>query len=181
MTMTSQTRKRLDDLGDALHAATAAELVAAQARRPRAIAGVAVAARHRPRRTLALALVATAIALPGAALAANALIADGDVADSIPASTWALVGTHPRCTTIRANVEFDCVLASLPREGDVPAGAWKGTVEPTVDPSKHVNGGCRSLNADGTHWRCYLGEEAVRQHIVSAEFLGELSPGPARG
>jgi hypothetical protein len=179
MTMTSQTRKRLNDLGDALHAATTAELLAAQARHPRAIAGAPTTAPRR--RTLALALVATAIALPGAALAANALITDGDVADSIPASTWALVGTHPHCTTIRANLEFDCVLASLPREGDVPAGAWKGTVEPTVDPTKHVNGGCRSLNADGTHWRCYLGEEAVRQDTVGAELLGELSPGPARG
>jgi hypothetical protein len=180
MTMTSQARRRLDDLGDALHAATTAELVAEQTR-PRAIAGVPITAHRNRRRTLALALVATAIALPGAALAANALITNGDVADGIPASTWALVGTHPRCTTIRANVEFDCVLASLPREGDIPAGAWKGTVEPTVDLGKHVNGGCRSLNADGTHWRCYLGEEAVRQHTVGAEFLGELSSGPARG
>jgi hypothetical protein len=158
---------RLADLGDALHAAARADLAHTE--------------RRRRRRTLGGVLAATAIVLPGAALAANALITGDDVADSIPKGTLVLMGTDPRCTTVRANVEFDCVLSTVPKEGDVAAGAWNGTVEPTVDRSRHVNGGCRSLNAQGTHWRCYIGEEAVRQNIVGAGLLGQFAPTPGRG
>jgi hypothetical protein len=126
-------------------------------------------------------LAAAAIALPGGALAASALISDDDVARSIPSGTWALIGTHPRCTTVRTNVEFDCVLDRAPRQGDIAPGDWKDTVEPTVDRSQHVNGGCRSLDADGTHWRCYIGREAVRQRIIGSGFLGQPSSGPGVG
>lgn len=167
MTMTPQPHNSLGLLGDALHAAATADLARTE--------------RNRRRRTIAGVLAATAIVLPGAALAANALITGDDVADSIPKGTLVLMGTDPRCTTVRANVEFDCVLGTVPKEGDVSAGAWKGTVEPTVDRSRRVNGGCRSLDADGTHWRCYIGDEAVRQHIVSSEFLGRPAPLPGRG
>jgi hypothetical protein len=55
------------------------------------------------------------------------------------------------------------------------------TVEPTVDDSKLVNGGCRSLNAAGTHWRCYVGEEAVEQQIIGPALLGAPSSGPSVG
>jgi hypothetical protein len=82
---------------------------------------------------------------------------------------------------VRTDVEFDCTLARPPRTGDVEAGQWRGTVEPTVDRTKHVNGGCRSLSADGMHWRCYIGTEAVRQGIVGASFLGVYAPAPGRG
>lgn len=167
MTTTPDVRDRLDELGDALRAA--------------ALADVARAARRRRRRTVAGVLAATAIVLPGAALATSALIGGGEVARSIPSGTWALMGTDPRCTTVRANVEFDCTLASVPKQGDIVAGAWKGTVEPTVDRSKRVNGGCRSLDGAGTHWRCYLGDEAVRQQTIGAGLLGQRSAGPSRG
>jgi len=103
------------------------------------------------------------------------------VAQSIPKGTLALMGSNPTCTVIRDSVEFDCTLATLPREGDIAADGWKGTVEPTVDRTKHVNGGCRSLNADGTHWRCYVGDEAVRQQIIGAGLLGEFAPAPGQG
>jgi hypothetical protein len=166
MTTTQRSPDRLAELGDALQAAASAD--------------VARGARRHRRRTVA-AIAAALIVLPGAALATSALITDDEVADSIPAGTWALGGTTPECTTVRENVEYDCVLASAPREGDIPAGQWKGTVEPTVDRTKHVNGGCRSLNAEGTHWRCYIGEEAVRQKIIGRGFLGEFAPGPGRG
>jgi hypothetical protein len=167
MTMTPTARKRLDNLGDALHAAATVNLARTE--------------RNRHRRTVAGVLVATAIALPGAALAANALITNDEVAKSIPQGTLVLMGTNPSCTTVRANVEFDCVLATVPKQGDVAADGWKGTVEPTVDRNKRVNGGCRSLEADGKHWRCYVGDEAVRQHIISAGFLGEFAPTPGVG
>ncbi len=138
-------------------------------------------ARRRRRRTIAGALAALAIVVPGAALAANALITNEDVATSIPSGTWALMGTHPTCTTIRADIEFDCTLAKPPRTGDIAPGGWAGTVEPTVDRTKHVNGGCRSQTADGTRWRCYIGQEAVRQEIIGPDFLGEYAPAPGRG
>ena len=35
---------------------------------------------------------------------------------------------------------------------------FKGTVEPTVERTKHVNGGCRGLTSAGLVWQCYLGE-----------------------
>jgi hypothetical protein len=54
-------------------------------------------------------------------------------------------------------------------------------VEPTVDASKHVNGGCRSLASDGREWACYIGPAAVAQKIISADFLGEYAPSPGVG
>ena len=52
---------------------------------------------------------------------------------------------------------------------------------PTVDAGKHVNGGCRSLNPEGTEWRCYVGRAAVEQRIIGAGFLGEYAPSPGVG
>jgi hypothetical protein len=161
------TTEALDRLGAALHAAATEDVAR-------------VARKHR-RRTIAGALAALAIVVPGVALAAGALITNDDVAKSIPSGTWALMGTHPTCTTVRADVEFDCKLAKPPRTGDVAPGGWDGTVEPTVDRTKHVNGGCRSESADGMHWRCYIGPEAVRLQIIGPDFLGEYAPAPGRG
>jgi hypothetical protein len=56
-----------------------------------------------------------------------------------------------------------------------------GTVEPTVDATKHVNGGCRSVNAAGTHWRCYIGQAAVDHKIIGAGLLGGYAPKPGVG
>jgi hypothetical protein len=169
MSTTPQLPDALDRLGDALRAAAAADL-----------ARVDAARRARKRRRTAGALVAAVVAVPGVAVAANALISTDEVARSIPNGTLSLLDTHPRCTTVRAGVEFDCVLAKAP-QGDLQPGQWKNTVEPTVDDTKHVNGGCRSLNAQGTHWRCYVGQEAVRQAIIGKDFLGQPSSGPGAG
>lgn len=169
MSTTGPLPDRLDRLGDALREATAADLARGRADR-----------RARKRRRILGALVAAVVAVPGVAVAANALISTDEVARSIPNGTLSLLDTEPSCTTVRAGVEFDCVLARVP-QGDVNPGEWKGTVEPTVDDSKHVNGGCRSLNEAGTHWRCYVGQEAVRQEIISEGFLGEPSSGPGSG
>ena len=165
--MTTTTHQRLDDLGSALEAAAKADLGRTE--------------RRYGRRKAVAVLAAAAIVVPGAALAATALVTDEDVARSIPSGTLVLMGTNPVCTTVRANVEFDCVLSRAPRQGDIQAGAWKGTVEPTVDRNKRVNGGCRSLDAEGIHWRCYVGEEAVRRQIIGPGFLGEFAPQPGVG
>jgi hypothetical protein len=156
---------RLARLGDAL------ELAARQDLRPR----------RRRRRGVAVAAVAALIALPGAAVAAIELVREGDVARSLPAGTLSLAGTEPDCTVVRQDVEYHCVLARPPAPEVDGFDQWKGTVEPTVDASKHVNGGCRSLNSEGTEWRCYIGEEAVKQQIIGPGFLGEYAPSPGVG
>jgi hypothetical protein len=132
----------------------------------------------RRRRRIAIAAVTALVVVPGAAVAGYELISEEEVASSLPAGTLALAGTEPDCTTVRENVEYHCVLARPPAP-EVPD--WKGTVEPTVDATKHVNGGCRSLNSAGTEWQCYIGEEAVRQQIIGPDFLGEYAPGPGVG
>lgn len=90
-----------------------------------------------------------------------------------------LAGTAPKCTVVRDGAEYHCVLARLPAEPEV--ADLKGTVEPTVDRTRHVNGGCRSLTSDGRAWQCYIGNAAVDEQIVSADFLGEYMPSPGVG
>ena len=153
---------RLTSLGDALERAAERDL------RPK---------RKRSRR-VAIAAAVSLIAVPGAAVAGIELISEDEVARSLPAGVLSLAGTDPDCTVVRQDVEYHCVLARPPAP-EVPD--WKGTVEPTVDASKHVNGGCRSLNSEGTEWRCYIGEEAVRQQIIGPGFLGEYAPSPGVG
>jgi hypothetical protein len=58
---------------------------------------------------------------------------------------------------------------------------WKGTVEPTVDATKRVNGCCRALTADGRQWGCYIGRAAVDQQIIGPGFPGEYAPSPGVG
>ena len=153
----------LDQLGDALERSTAADLA------PR---------RRVTGRRLAVALAALAVIVPGAAIAVGQLTSTSDVAQSMPAGTLALAGTEPTCTVVKQNVEYHCVLAKAPAP---EVSDWKGTVEPTVDATKHVNGGCRSLRSDGTEWECYLGQAAVSQQIIGAGFLGEYAPSPGVG
>jgi hypothetical protein len=159
--MTDPTPK-LVALADALERAARADLA-----RPR-----------RRRRVVVASLVAAAVAVPGIAFAAERLLSTEDVAASLPAGTLSLAGTSPTCTVVREGVEYRCVLAHAPAP---EVEDWKGTVEPTVDKTKHVNGGCRSLNSEGTAWECYLGQAAVDEEIVSAGFLGEYAPSPSVG
>ncbi|MFN8109678.1 MAG: hypothetical protein U0Y82_07505 [Thermoleophilia bacterium] len=154
---------RLRDLGDALQAAVAADLAAAPRRR---------------RRRGLIAAGAISVALAGTAAATTLLVDGGSVARSMPAGTLALAGTEPTCTVVRDGVEFDCTLAKPPAP---EVNDWTGTVEPTVDANRVVNGGCRALNAAGTHWTCYLGQEAVRQAIIGQGLLGQPSPAPGAG
>jgi hypothetical protein len=141
---------------------------------------VAARIRARPRvpRKLLLAAAALAVAVPGIAFAASVLITEEEVAASLPAGTAMLQGTEPRCTVVVENVEYLCVLKNSPQP---EISDMKGTVEPTVDASKHVNGGCRSLASDGKTWRCFIGDAAVEQKIIGPQFLGEYAPAPGRG
>jgi hypothetical protein len=137
-----------------------------------------LAPRRRLRRRLTIAVAVLAVAIPGAAVAAAHFISNGDVARSLPAGTLSLAGTDPTCTTVAERIEYHCVLAKAPAP---EVSDWRGTVEPTVDASKHVNGGCRSLNSAGTEWECYLGQAAVDQKIIGAGFLGQFAPSPGVG
>jgi len=160
----------LDRLGDALEGAARADLASA----PEAV-------RRRQRRfssRVAIAAAALVVLIPGVALAASQLIGTDAVEQSLPAGTLALAGTNPTCAVVVQDVEYLCTLERAPAP---EVSDWKGTVEPTVDATKHVNGGCRSLSSDGREWRCYLGQAAVDQQIIGADFLGEYAPSPGVG
>jgi hypothetical protein len=160
----------LDRLGDALESAAEADLSSAPtARSPR---------RRRTPTRVAIAVVAVAVLVPGVALAASQLLGTDAVEQSLPAGTLALAGTNPTCTVVEEGVEYLCTLERAPAP---EVSDWKGTVEPTVDATKHVNGGCRSLTSDGREWRCYLGQAAVDQQIIGPGFLGEYAPSPGVG
>jgi hypothetical protein len=154
--------EKLERLGNELEAAVREQL----------------APRRRMRKRLAVAAVALAVAVPSVALAAAHFSSTEDVAKSLPAGTLSLAGTEPTCTTVSDGVEYHCTLARPPAP---EVSDWKGTVEPTVDATKHVNGGCRGLNSAGTEWECYIGQTAVDQQIIGRSFLGQFAPSPSVG
>lgn len=156
----------LRKLGDELERSVAAA-IGASPRRKRVPTRVAIAA----------ALVA--VCVPGLAFAATTLIGGDEVAAGLPAGTRMLEGTDPYCTVVRQDTEYRCVLSHLPAHPEV--ADLEGTVEPTVDRTKHVNGGCRSLRRDGRVWECFLGRAAVDERIIGAGFLGEYAPSPGVG
>jgi hypothetical protein len=158
----------LDRLGDALEAGAAADLHARPAQ-PR---------RRRFSTRIAIGVAVLAVLVPSVALAATQLIGTDDVAQSLPAGTLSLAGTDPTCTVVEQDVEYVCVLEHAPAP---EVSDWKGTVEPTVDATKHVNGGCRALTSDGRQWRCYIGQAAVDQQIIGPGLLGEYAPSPGVG
>ena len=153
---------RLNALGDELERAARADR-----RRSR-----------RRRRRIAGGAISLAILLPGAAIAGS-LLTEEDVARSLPQGTKFLVGTTPTCKEEKAGVQYRCTIKGA-FESEID-GSLEGTVEATVDDTKHVNGGCRSLRADGREWRCYIGEAAVEQKIIGPDFLGEYAPSPGVG
>jgi hypothetical protein len=130
------------------------------------------------RKRFAVAVVALAVLVPAASVAAAHFISNDQVAASLPQGTLSLAGTDPTCITKVDGVEYHCTLGKAPAP---EVSDWLGTVEPTVDASKHVNGGCRSLNHEGTDWECYIGQKAVDEQIIGQSFLGEYAPSPGVG
>jgi hypothetical protein len=139
--------ERLTAIGDDLERAARKDLRRHAGRRRRVFGGA----------------LALAILIPGGALASG-LLSTETVEQSMPAGTAFLVGTTPKCEIVRENVEYHCTVSG--KFNDPEFADMKGTAEPTVDKTKHVNGGCRSLRSDGREWTCYIGEEAVRQKII---------------
>jgi hypothetical protein len=157
----------LRQLGDAIERAAAAQLGDRSRRRT-----------PKTRRLLLVVAVAL-VAIPSLAYATSSLINSDEVAAGLPAGTRMLQGTEPRCTVVRQDIEYHCVLSRLPADPEVVD--LKGTVEPTVDATKHVNGGCRSLTSNGRVWQCYIGQTAVSEQIIGPDFLGEYAPSPGVG
>jgi hypothetical protein len=194
MSMFDRLSPELAELGDALHSAVAADLgriqsaagagLAVGGARPRSRSRLRAMARSATgtRRRIAVTAAVLVVAVPGAAVAANALLSPSQVAGGLAQGTLALLGTHPSCTTVQAGVEYHCVLQSAPsNQGGPAANQWLNTVEPSVGADKHVNGGCRAQNQAGTDWECYLGQAAVTQKIIGQGFLGAYSPSPGVG
>ena len=176
--MTEPLTPELVHLGNVLERVAAQDLAAAA---PARAAGDRIARRRpsgRRRRRIVMVGIAAAILIPTVAVAADRLIGSDQVAASMPAGTLSLAGTAPTCTVVKKNVEFHCLLARAPAP---EVSDWKGTVEPTVDASSHVNGGCRSLVSAGTEWECYIGQAAIDQQIIGKDLLGQVSNGPGVG
>jgi hypothetical protein len=123
----------------------------------------------------AVAVAAVVLAVPGAALAANAVFGPGDVERGLPAGAHLLVGTDPTCAEAEPGIVFDCKLANPPtveQSGSAPKPDWRGAVTLLVDRDDRINGGCRSQVSDGSAWRCYIGQAADTQHILDPNLLG---------
>jgi hypothetical protein len=56
----------------------------------------------------------------------------------------------------------------------------KDTVEQTVDETERVTA-VAALSFGGRTWQCYIGQQAVAQRIISADFLGECAREPNVG
>lgn len=158
-------KESLERLGDSLERAAARDIDRTRVHR------------RVPRRLL-VTVAAALVAGTGIAVAATQLISNESVASSMPAGSAWLEGTDPSCSTVKADVEYHCVLAKAPAD---EISDWLGTVEETVDSTQHVNGGCRSLSHDGREWQCYIGQKAVDEEIISQDFLGETQTTPGVG
>lgn len=128
------------------------------------------------RRRVAVGVLALAVAAPGIAVGARAMIGPEDVALGLPGGTLALAGTTPSCEVVQEGIEYHCTLDRPPfPEFD----SWLGVAEAAVWEGR-VIGGCRGLTVDGREWQCYLGQAAVEQEIIAADLLG-TERGPAVG
>jgi hypothetical protein len=168
-----------------------AEAVAGLARSPQAqalcasiVASDRPALRRPPRRALVL-VAAVLVVCGGTAVGAVIALTGSEVQEFLPRGHAVFTGTDPTCVAVRENVEYDCTLAHSPTgmtiTGSDGLPAFKGTVVQIVDGQNHIAGGCRARTDDGMHWRCYLGDEAVKQQILDKSLLGATQVGPAHG
>jgi hypothetical protein len=183
----SNSSQHLDQAGDALERAWRNDLRRSRMTRP-----------LRGRRRLVLTLVAAAAVLgAGAAIAAGVLKTVADEERGILDGHTLFEGSHPECAAITA-VSFRCTLDKPPigmAFHENPPGQTKfdeasskrvydkflGAKMQTVDSTRHIDGGCIAVAADGRTWDCYLGQEAVRRDIIGPDLLGAYQPQPAAG
>jgi hypothetical protein len=82
-------------------------------------------------------------------------------------------GITPSCTTTDSIV-YDCTIPEYPADGRGPDMTGFGTI--IVDDTSHVSGGCRSTSVDATRFTCYVGQRAIDEQVVNADFLGDWAP-----
>ncbi len=179
--MTLPSMPDLARLGDSLERAAAHSL---SGRRRRVRAGRAFAA------VMAITLIGA-----GTAVAAG-VFSPKQVAGGMPAGSVIFGNTHPTCTADADGVTFHCTLASAPQDESEPVDVapTKGGVPVDVPGAMDylgskqliglddkVAGGCIGRSHDGLTWDCYVGLEAVRQGILTEDFLGQPMTEPGRG
>jgi len=144
------------------------------------------AQRHRaPRAVLVVALV-SAVGTGGAAAAG--VFSPDDVATAMPEGSALFGSIQPDCTLDDDGVTYRCTLDSPPdpTNGDPLASAhyqsygYEGDRQ-LLGIDERVGGGCIGVNAEGTRWRCYLGDEAVAHDVFIKEFLGHSLRNGERG
>jgi hypothetical protein len=164
----------LDDLqalGDQLESATTAELTAAPttalrrapSRRRKVTVGVAVG-------------LSAAVAVSGTVAAAISIFSPDEVARGMPNGATMFQHRSPRCTALEPGVVFDCTVPGGPDQSVEKLDTYLGTIEVLSSDHLIVSGGCRGQNASGTKWICYVGERAVKEGLISQDFLGTKQP-----
>ena len=151
----------------------------------------------RRRTVLVLAVLAATIG-GGAAVAAGVLKSTLDQERGILAGHQIFAGSNPDCEAL-SGTEFRCTLDTPPtgmtfyREdpngttlyGDTRYSSARdvflGMTFPTVDSTRHVDGGCVSIGANGLIWKCYLGKSAVDHGVIHQLYLGDYLPEPPTG
>lgn len=101
---------------------------------------------------------------------------------AVPATTLAQVplpaggriqGIAPSCTTTDSIV-YDCTIPEYPADGGT--SDMRGFTTIIVDDTSHVSGGCRATSVDATRFTCYVGQRAIDEQIVGADYLGDWAP-----
>jgi hypothetical protein len=127
---------------------------------------------------VAIAVLATFGA--GTAAAAMVGLSSDDVSRGLPGGSKIFEGTAPSCTSAAGNANiFHCALANAPTFEILDD--YTGTLEPFIDSSSLVAGGCISNTADGLDWTCYAGQLAVDKGVIGQELLGQHQNGPSQG
>ena len=152
---------------------------------------------HGRRRALVVALVVAALG-GGVAVAAAVLKSAVEEEQGILHGHQLFTGAQPQCEALDAS-SFRCTVERPPtgmtfyREDAEGSTTYDGrTWTPvfdmflgmkveTVDSTRHVDGGCVSISADGRIWNCFLGQSAVDHGIIGSGFLGDYLPEPATG
>lgn len=151
--------------------------------------------RRRPALVVALLLVALS---GGVALAAAVLKSPAEAEQGILDGHQLFAGAQPQCEALTA-MSFRCTLAEVPTGMTFyrqdPAGStvvdgktyspvfdkFLGVKVATLDSTKHVDGGCISISADGRIWNCFLGQSAIDHGIIGPSILGDYMPRPPTG
>jgi hypothetical protein len=175
--VTTEPTPELARLGDDLERATGAQLAAGRRRtRTLRVAGV----------------LATAAVLLTGTVAVAGLFTPAQVAAGLPAGAVIFGASTPTCVFDADGSTYHCILDRAPQTdepgGDAGAKApvaegpydYTGSKEPIVIDGA-IAGGCIGRSPNGLAWDCYVGQDAVREEIITQDFLGQPATGPGRG